>query len=152
MANEMFTQLPTVANATTSDIICAVQNNVSVQETLGQILALVPLFTTVAVSGTTQQMVTNTGYIPTNSALTTFTLPTTSAVGDNIEITGYGTGGWSIVEGTSQQIILGNKTTTATSGSVSSTNANDSINLRCVVANTIWTLRNAPQTAGFTIV
>lgn len=40
MANEKFTQLPTVTSALTSDIICAVQGGVSVQETLSQILAL----------------------------------------------------------------------------------------------------------------
>lgn len=48
MSNEMFTQLPSVANAQLSDIICAVQGyvspsspGVSVQETLQQILNLV---------------------------------------------------------------------------------------------------------------
>jgi hypothetical protein len=40
MSNEMFTQLPTVPSAQLSDIICAVQGGVSVQETLAQILAL----------------------------------------------------------------------------------------------------------------
>lgn len=40
MSNEMFTQLPTTTAATLGDIICAVQGNTSVQETLGQIIAL----------------------------------------------------------------------------------------------------------------
>lgn len=40
MANEMFTQLPSVTNALMTDIICAVQANTSVQETLGQIYTL----------------------------------------------------------------------------------------------------------------
>jgi hypothetical protein len=40
MSNEMFTQLPTVTNSTVADIICAVQGNVSTQQTLGQIFAL----------------------------------------------------------------------------------------------------------------
>ncbi len=40
MANEMFTALPAVANATLSDIICAVQGGVSVQETLQQVFKL----------------------------------------------------------------------------------------------------------------
>lgn len=40
MANERFTDLPTVPNATMADIICAVQGGVSVQETLAQVLAL----------------------------------------------------------------------------------------------------------------
>lgn len=37
MSNEMFTQLPSVTSALPSDIICAVQGGVSVQETLQQI-------------------------------------------------------------------------------------------------------------------
>jgi hypothetical protein len=40
MSNEMFTQLPTVTNAMLGDIICAVQGNTSVQETLGQVINL----------------------------------------------------------------------------------------------------------------
>lgn len=40
MANEKFTQLPNVLSATLSDIICAVQGGVSVQETLGQVQQL----------------------------------------------------------------------------------------------------------------
>lgn len=40
MANEMFTQLPTVTSAQLTDIICAVQGNVSVQETLQQVVQL----------------------------------------------------------------------------------------------------------------
>jgi hypothetical protein len=41
MANEKFTQLPTVSTAQLSDIICAVQAGVSSQETLQQILNLI---------------------------------------------------------------------------------------------------------------
>ena len=40
MANENFTQLPSVTNALSSDIIAAVQGGVTVQETLGQVLNL----------------------------------------------------------------------------------------------------------------
>ena len=40
MANEKFTQLPTVASALTTDIIAAVQGGISVQETLSQVIAL----------------------------------------------------------------------------------------------------------------
>lgn len=41
MANEKFTQLPTVTASTLADIIAAVQGGVSVQQTLAQVLALV---------------------------------------------------------------------------------------------------------------
>jgi hypothetical protein len=40
MSNDMFTQLPSVASALPTDIICAVQANVSVQETLQQVATL----------------------------------------------------------------------------------------------------------------
>lgn len=40
MANQKFTQLPAVVNATLDDIIAAVQAGVSVQETLGQVFTL----------------------------------------------------------------------------------------------------------------
>lgn len=40
MANEKFTQLPTVVNASLSDIIAAVQSGTSVQETLQQVFTL----------------------------------------------------------------------------------------------------------------
>src|SRR5580658_949457 len=40
MANEMFTQLPSVTSSTLADIICAVQANVSVQQTLQQVATL----------------------------------------------------------------------------------------------------------------
>jgi hypothetical protein len=40
MSNDMFTQLPSVASALPTDIICAVQANVSVQETLQQVSTL----------------------------------------------------------------------------------------------------------------
>lgn len=40
MSTAMFTQLPTVPNAQLTDIICAVQGNISSQETLSQVVAL----------------------------------------------------------------------------------------------------------------
>lgn len=40
MANEKFSQLPGVANATVNDIICAIQGGVSSQETLQQVINL----------------------------------------------------------------------------------------------------------------
>lgn len=40
MANEKFTQLPTVVSSTLADIIAAVQSGTSVQQTLGQVLTL----------------------------------------------------------------------------------------------------------------
>jgi hypothetical protein len=65
-------------------------------------------------------------------------LPATSAVGSVIAITGL-TGSWNIVQGSGQLIHLGSSvTTTGAGGSLASTNANDSIIIVCLVANTTW--------------
>lgn len=212
MANEMFTQLPTVTNASPSDIICAVQGyvspsvpGISVQETLAQILALSSqtLIQNFAgnpnghVAGTiynlcwdtadsilwvctssgsastaiwtkanagdgafiwnhvttaSQSMVINNGYvIDDSSSLVTLTLPSVSAIGNEIDIVGRSSSGWSIVYGSGQYIKIGTSTSTTTSGSVSSTNATDSLTLICTAANTEWTSLSVIS-AGLTIV
>lgn len=96
-------------------------------------------------TGSSITMSANTGYTSDDGAsLVTFTLPTTSAIGDWIEINGKGSGGWSIAQATGQQIHFGNQTTTSgISGSLSSTNQYDCVRLRCLTANTIWTLVSA---------
>lgn len=91
-------------------------------------------------TGSNVTMATNTGYTSDDGAsLVTFTLPTTSAIGDWIEINGKGSGGWSIAQATGQQIHFGSSTTTSgATGSLSSTNQYDCVRLRCITANTIW--------------
>jgi hypothetical protein len=240
MANEMFTQLPSVTGATLADIICAVQGGVSVQETLGQIAQLfnanviinyhgnpnlnvagtsyqfcwdslnnilwvctttgsistavwsvasgtqtngqlmigstgnapVPATLTagtnisisngagtitisatglagigwVNVTGSTQTMVADTGYVADKASLVTFTLPTTAAFGTIIYVQGLGSGGWSIAQSTGQSIAIGSDVSTSgTGGSVSSTNQYDSVALLCVTANTTWTALTGVQ-------
>jgi hypothetical protein len=93
----------------------------------------------VTVTGTSQAMAGNTGYIANNAGLVTFTLPMTSSVGDTIIIEGLGAGGWTITAN-GNTIRFGNQSTT---GSLSSTNQYDSLTLRCIVANTTWTV-NGP--------
>jgi hypothetical protein len=91
------------------------------------------------VSGTSQTMTVNQGYIPLNGALTTFTLPTTIAVGDMVAVAGYGSGGWKIAQNSGQQINLGSTPTTlGATGFLASTNQFDNIKLMCVVANTTF--------------
>jgi hypothetical protein len=93
------------------------------------------------ISGTSATMVSNNGYFTANAGTVTLTLPATSSVGDLLYITGQGnggTGGWSIIYGTGQKIIIGNNSSTVTSGSVSSTNVNDAMLLVCQQANTVW--------------
>jgi hypothetical protein len=98
-------------------------------------------------------MTTNTGYlINDSSSLVTLTLPTTSAVGDFVEITGYSADGWSIAQASGQQIYASVvNTTLGASGSLSSAHQYDNVRLRCLVANTIWTVVSQ-QSAGLTYV
>jgi len=87
-------------------------------------------------------MSVNTGYTSdAGASLVTFTLPTTSAIGDFVEINGKGSGLWSIAQAAGQQIHFGNVASTlGAGGSVSSTLQFDNIRLRCLTANTIWTV------------
>ncbi|TAL08495.1 MAG: hypothetical protein EPO02_12735 [Nitrospirae bacterium] len=240
MANEKFTQLPSVAAATANDIICAVQGGISSQETLQQVMNLFQAnivlhfagnpngnvagttyqlcwdtthtalyvcttsgstvtavwtyvlgtmtngqlaigstgnaptlstltagtnisivnasgsitisatgsggFTWTHVTGTTQTMASNNGYIVDNSGLVTLTLPATSTLGDEIQVIGRGSGGWTIAQLAGQQIIVGSSSTTiGVGGSLSSTNRRDSFYIVCTNANTEWTMATGPQ-------
>lgn len=90
-------------------------------------------------------MVANTGYTSDDGAsLVTLTLPTSSNIGDWVEINGKGSGGWTVAQATGQQIHFGNQTTTSgATGSLSSTNQYDCLRLRCLTANTVWTVVSA---------
>ena len=89
-------------------------------------------------------MAVNAGYVANAGAsLITFTLPAVAAIGDSIEILGLAAGLWSIVENAGQTMHLGNQPTTITTGSLSSTNQFDCIKLRCMTANTVWTVVSA---------
>lgn len=107
-------------------------------------------FSWTTVTGTSQAMLSNNGYIANNAGLVTLTLPATSAVGDEIDIIGKGAGGWLVQAGGGQTIVLGSSTTSS-GGSVASTQRKDSFYMICTVANTEWTIASAPQSAGLTI-
>lgn len=91
---------------------------------------------------TTVTMGANTGYtINAGASLVTLTLPTVANQGDFIEIDGFSAGGWKIAQAAGQQILFGNKATTAgVTGSLASTNANDCIRLRSNTAASGWTV------------
>lgn len=100
---------------------------------------------TVEVTGTSQSMAVDTFYIANNAGLVTLTLPTTSALGSVIEIAGKGAGGWKIAQNSGQQIYLGSTATTSgIGGSLASSNFADTIKIRCITANTLWTVVGAP--------
>lgn len=108
-------------------------------------------FAWTVVTGASQTMVSNNGYITNNAGLVTLTLPATSSVGDEIDVIGKGAGGWLVQCGGAQTIVVGS-VSTSVGGSVASTNRHDSFYMICTVANTEWILGSAPQSAGLTIV
>lgn len=107
-------------------------------------------FTWTTVTGTSQAMSAENGYISNNASLVTLTLPVTAAVGDEVEVIGLGAGGWLIAQNAGQLIHLGSSTTTTgVGGSLASTNANDRIIITCIVANTTF---SAYATGNTTVV
>jgi len=105
------------------------------------------------VTGTTQAMVPDAGYVTNNAGVVTLTLPVTAAFGTAITVVGKGAGGWKIAQNASQLIHVGSAvTTTGVGGSLASTNQYDSIDLVCVTANTVWVAWGAPQSSGLTVV
>lgn len=93
-------------------------------------------------TGSSVTMAVNTGYTSDDGAsLVTFTLPATAAIGDWVEINGKGAGGWTIAQASGQSIHFGDVvTTTGAGGSLASSNQWDCVRLRCVTANTTFTV------------
>ena len=80
------------------------------------------------------------GYITNRAAGITYTLPDTAAAGSIIRIAGLA-GLWTVAQNAGESINFGNQTTTVgVGGSLVATNANDAIELLCIVANTTWTV------------
>jgi hypothetical protein len=102
-----------------------------------------PQLVVTPVAGATQAMTSNHTYIANDASLTTFTLPTTSAVGDILQITGseLNSGGWTVTY-TTGQIIWGpaGHSTATTGNAASATAAAQSMTMVCVVANTTWVI------------
>lgn len=99
------------------------------------------------ITSASASMIQDTGYvIDYSGGVCTLTLPTTAVFGSLLYVQGYSASGWSIAQNSGQSINVGRLSSTVGSGgSVSSTNANDSIALLCIVANTIWASLTGPQ-------
>jgi len=91
-------------------------------------------FTWQTVSGTTQAVSANTGYIPLNGSLTTFTLPVTCPVGFSFSIEGLGNGGWEL-QANGGQYIRFISTISSAGGTCSSRTQYDNCSVVCVTAN-----------------
>lgn len=103
-------------------------------------------------TSSTVSMAVNTGYInnPASGSVT-YTLPTTAAVGDVIEIVGNSGSGFSIAQNSGQSIRFGSSvSTTGAGGSLASGNQYDSLRLVCTAADTAFRVVDA-VTSQFTI-
>jgi len=123
-------------------------NIVTINSSTGQLgsVAIAEVISWVNVTGITQAMAVNTGYLANNVALVTFTLPATAVQFSTIEVVGHGAGGWKISQNAGQQIIFGNTATTVgVTGSLASTNANDCVQFIASVggASTVWTVQSS---------
>ena len=99
------------------------------------------------VTGTSQSMAVQSGYLSNNAALVTLTLPTTAAQFSQIQIAGYGAGGWKIAQNAGQVIHFNSTSTTiGVTGFISSTNRYNTIELLCVVADTTWVVLDSSGT------
>lgn len=89
------------------------------------------------VSGTSQAAAVNNGYIISNAAQTTVTIPATAAEGSVFAVQGKGAAGWILQMNTGQTVHLGSSASSS-AGSLTSTNQWDSVQIVCVTANTTF--------------
>jgi hypothetical protein len=100
-------------------------------------------FPVVNITGNTTASV-NTTYHANSATRINVTLPSTSAVGDRIKITGLGSGGWRITQNAGQSIVYLDLTSTAGTGGYLETenslvnNSRGAITIECISANTQW--------------
>jgi len=92
------------------------------------------------VTGTSQAAAGNSGYIANNAGTVTVTLPSTSAVGTVVAVTGMNNAtGWQLAQNAGNQIFFGTSSTTSgTGGYLASTNIYDTVYVLCVTANANW--------------
>lgn len=96
-------------------------------------------------------MDTNNGYITNAAGSIDLALPTTASVGDRVRITRKGAGDFVVVQAAGQSIRFGSSiTTTGATGSITSLNVGDSLEILCITENTGWQVLSSIG-AGFTI-
>lgn len=97
------------------------------------------------VTGATQTLAVENGYVTDRGGGVTYTLPATATFGDEIKIVGK-LGLATIAQNANQQISLGSSSSTVgVGGSFTATNVGDCITLRCITggASTIWRAESA---------
>jgi len=100
-----------------------------------------PGVTWVNVTTSTQQAVSNTGYLANNGAAgVTIVLPASPTMGDIIQVNGVGSGGWLVVQNGGQFISQDMAGTGATKGGTIGGGQDDSVELQYVGSNTFTVL------------
>lgn len=92
------------------------------------------------ITGATQTLAINNGYVTDRGGGVAYTLPATATEGDIIRISGK-LGAWTIAQNANQQINVGSVSSTlGVGGSVASTDVGDCIEMLCTTtgASTIW--------------
>lgn len=103
------------------------------------------------VTGTSQAMASDNGYIANNAGLVTLTLPTTIGLGERLQVVGKGTGLWRLAQNANQLIHFGIlDTTTGVGGRLDATSQYDTIDLMCTVANLEFTVTSSVGTITVT--
>ena len=88
------------------------------------------------VTAATATLAASEGIFCNRGAGVTVTLPASAAVGDSYQVYAMNAGGFVINYGTGQSIRIGTTVTTVTSGTLSSVNIGDFVEIICNVANT----------------
>lgn len=97
----------------------------------------------------TQAAAVNSGYVIQNASQTTVTLPASMNLGAVVSVRGMGAGGWILAANTGQIIRMGNQVT-STAGTLTSANRYDTVDVRCIVNDTTWTVESVIST-GLTV-
>lgn len=101
-------------------------------------------FSWTEVTGTTQAMAANNGYIASNVSQVVLTLPATAIIGDTVKVQGKGTGGWRVAQNSGQLIHFNSSTSTlGITGYIESTQRYNSVELVCITANNEWAVNSA---------
>lgn len=88
-------------------------------------------------TGSSAQLLVNTGVFANNAGGVTLTLPSIISLGEVVEVVAINAGGWTLAQNAAQTIQFGNQTTTTgVGGSLASTAIGDGLQLVCSVANT----------------
>lgn len=99
------------------------------------------LKTVVDATGPTNSPAVNTRIVPNTAGLLTINLPAVAAVGDLLQVTGLGAGGW-ILDAAAGDVIHTSGGDTSSGGTLASTNRYDAVRVVCVVANSEWVVES----------